>query len=132
MDKFTIGQLANETGVKAEIIRYYEKRGLIPNPPRRKSGYRIFSRSHLNKILFIKQTKELGFTLNEIIKLANMIEKVVSENDIHIFVESKIQEFDLHIKKLNKEKRLLQNLLRNCSKKRNISNCPLMKFSIHD
>lgn len=69
METLTIGQLAKNAGVNIETIRYYERRGLIPEPPRRESGYRQYSPEFVTRIQFIKRAQELGFSLNEIAEL---------------------------------------------------------------
>src|SRR5690625_6900488 len=69
MDKnahYKIGKAAELAGVNKETIRYYERRNLIPEPERMDSGYRLFSRRHVDQIRFIKRAQELGFTLSEI------------------------------------------------------------------
>ena len=66
MEKLTIGQLAKRAKVNLETIRYYERRGLIPEPPRSESGYRMYSRDAVARTEFIKRAQALGFSLREI------------------------------------------------------------------
>ena len=63
--KMTIGQVARQAGVGVETIRFYEREGIIDEPPRRDSGYRQYSQDVVKRILFIKRAKELGFSLKE-------------------------------------------------------------------
>jgi DNA-binding transcriptional MerR regulator len=63
---FTIGTLAQQAGVHIETIRYYERRGLLRDPPRSVAGYRQYSASDLWRLQFIARAKQLGFTLAEI------------------------------------------------------------------
>ncbi|MCA9645457.1 MAG: MerR family transcriptional regulator, partial [Myxococcales bacterium] len=65
----TIGELAKMCGVGVETIRYYERRGLIPDPRPRKVGYREFSNDDVRRVRFVKQAQGLGFTLKEIAEL---------------------------------------------------------------
>ncbi|MCH7939031.1 MAG: MerR family transcriptional regulator, partial [Candidatus Marinimicrobia bacterium] len=58
----TTSQLANSAGVNVETLRYYERRGLLPEPPRRASGYRQYSQDDVARLQFIKRAKDLGFT----------------------------------------------------------------------
>ncbi|MCH2448550.1 MAG: MerR family transcriptional regulator [Gracilimonas sp.] len=58
---FKIGEVAHRAQVNKETVRYYEKRGLIPEPNRHYSGYRIFTQRHIDQIRFIKRAQELGF-----------------------------------------------------------------------
>ncbi len=63
----TIGQLASEAGVGVETIRFYERRGLIADPPRRpSSGYRDYPQETVRRLKFIRRAKNLGFSLQEI------------------------------------------------------------------
>lgn len=62
----TIGKLADAAGVNIETVRYYERRGLLPEPPRSASGYRQYSDDDVWRLQFIARGKRLGFTLNEI------------------------------------------------------------------
>ncbi|MPY94460.1 MAG: MerR family transcriptional regulator, partial [Acidimicrobiia bacterium] len=60
---FTVGQLAREAGVNVETIRYYERRGLLPSPPRTHAGDRRYSEDDIWRLAFVRRAKDLGFTL---------------------------------------------------------------------
>lgn len=62
----TIGQLAAAAGVNRQTVRYYQRRGLIEQPPKPASGYRRYPRATLERIQFIKRAQGLGFSLEEI------------------------------------------------------------------
>lgn len=66
MGTFTIGKLAEAAGVHVETIRYYERRGLLAEPPRTAGGYRQYSADDLWRLQFVARGKRLGFTLTEI------------------------------------------------------------------
>lgn len=66
------GSLAAESGVHSETIRYYEKIELMPNPARSAGGHRIYDQSHLKRLFFIRRSRELGFTLQEIRELLEL------------------------------------------------------------
>ncbi len=61
-----IGKLAEAASVKVQTIRYYEQLGLLPEPVRTQSGYRLYSEAALKRLRFIKQAQALGFSLDEI------------------------------------------------------------------
>lgn len=63
---FTRGDLARATGCNIETIRYYEKTGLLPDPPRTNAGYRIYSAAHATRLRFILRARELGFSMEDI------------------------------------------------------------------
>jgi len=66
MEALTRGELAQQGRVNSETIRYYERRGLLPRPPRTPSGYRVFSSDAVRRVRFIKRAQGLGFSLKEI------------------------------------------------------------------
>ena len=70
MESLTIGQLAHEAGVHVETVRYYERRGLLRQPPRTPAGYRQYAAADLRRLQFIARAKQLGFTLSEVARLA--------------------------------------------------------------
>ena len=72
MDSLTIGQLARRAAVGVETIRFYERQGLLSEPPRRSSGYRDDPPETVARIVFIRRAKDLGFTLREIGELLDL------------------------------------------------------------
>ena len=64
--EFTIGELARLTGASVETIRYYERIGLMPRPPRTNGGRRTFREESLNTLNFIRRCRELGFCLDDV------------------------------------------------------------------
>lgn len=70
-----IGELAEQAAVNIQTVRFYERRGLLPEPPRRESGYRIYSSDDLHRLRFIRQAKALGFSLKEIAVILRMRER---------------------------------------------------------
>lgn len=70
----TIGALSKRAGVNIETIRYYERSGLMPEPPRSEGGHRLYSRDHLKRLAFIRRSRELGFSLEEIRALLRLVD----------------------------------------------------------
>ena len=68
----TRGDLARATGCNIETIRYYEKTGLLPDPPRTDAGYRIYSAAHATRLRFILRARELGFSMEDIRRLMGL------------------------------------------------------------
>jgi len=64
-----IGELAAQAGVKVQTILFYERRRLLPRPPRTGRGYRSYGDADLEQVRFIRQTQQLGFSLREIAAL---------------------------------------------------------------
>jgi len=77
-----IGELSTRTGVNIETIRYYERIGLIPAPPRKNGRQRIYDESHVRRLKFVRRSRELGFALDDIrtlLVLADRGEQACSE-----------------------------------------------------
>ena len=72
---FRIGALSRQSGVKIETIRYYERIGIMPPPPRSQSGYRLYESHHLRRISFIRKSRQLGFSLEEIRGLLALVDE---------------------------------------------------------
>lgn len=69
----TIGGLAHELGVSVDTVRYYERRGLLPEPERTDAGYRLYGDEDRWRLAFILRAKHLGFTLREIVGLLDQV-----------------------------------------------------------
>lgn len=126
----TRSQVAKAANVNIETIRYYERRGLISEPPRNDSGYRMFPKEVIQDIEFIKRAQDLGFTLEEIKDLlvaSNGDEEFHSE-EIHDFAAGKIEEIEKKIRDLNDMKFLLEGLVEKCPGSGVPKDqCPIMK-----
>ncbi|MGG3883356.1 MerR family transcriptional regulator [Brevibacillus panacihumi] len=110
MNGLTISQAAKEAGVHIETIRYYERRGLLPSPPRTNSGYRMLSVETVHDIRFIKRAQDLGFTLEEIKMLLSIYkaEDYFPIAEMHHFATEKISQIEEKIEQLNRFKSILE------------------------
>jgi len=80
----TIGEVARATGTQTETIRYYERIGLLPAPPRTAARYRIYHQSDVNRLAFVKRSRDLGFTIEEVrvlLALAQDVDRNCKEVD---------------------------------------------------
>jgi len=66
--------LARRTGCNLETIRYYEKIGMMPDPPRTASGYRVYDEGHVSRLRFILRARELGFAIEQIRGLLELVD----------------------------------------------------------
>ncbi len=91
-DTLSIGQLAERAGVGLDTLRYYERRGLLPKPPRTASGYRSFSPDTVHRVQFIRRAQALGFTLKEVEELlALQVDPSTTCGDVRERVEKKVE-----------------------------------------
>ena len=73
--EFTVGDLATRSGCKVETVRYYEKTGLMPDPPRTEGGHRIYSLDHLKRLFFIRRSRALGFPIEQVKELLRFVDE---------------------------------------------------------
>lgn len=126
--KMTIGQVARQAGVGVETVRFYERMGLIDEPPRPDSGYRQYSPGVVIRIQFIKRAKELGFSLKEIQEL--LILRVDPETtcaDMKRRTEAKITAIERKIEDLSRMKQALVKAVGLCSGDGPLSACPILE-----
>src|SRR5260370_11365997 len=111
----TIGRLAKQAGVNLETVRFYERRGLLPNPPRTASGYRLFPANAVRRLRFIRRAQELGFSLTEIGELFSLrVSRSTTSADIRTRAETKIADIEAKIRSLEALKKTLRKLTRDC------------------
>jgi MerR family mercuric resistance operon transcriptional regulator len=128
MEGLTTAKLANEGGVNVETIRYYERHGLLPKPPRTHSGYRIFSDDAVRRLHFIKHAQDLGFSLKEIKELLSLKVKPGSScGDVRRRAEAKIVDVDQKIQHLQEIKGALVELTSACSGQGPASRCTILQ-----
>ena len=127
MPKLTIGQLARQSNVNLETIRYYERRGLIPEPPRNESGYRQYGEHDLQRTQFIKRAQALGFTLKEISELLSLrVAPGTSCGQVKKRVQAKIADVEKRIIDLDQMRAALLRLSRQCMGRGPVSKCPIL------
>lgn len=128
MKSLTIGRLAREAGVNLETVRYYERRGLLPKPPRSASGYRLFPVEAARRLRFIRRAQELGFSLGEIRELLSLrVSATARSTDVRKRAEAKIADIDAKLRSLDSMKRTLRNLTNACEGCGPIAACPILE-----
>lgn len=115
MEFLTIGQVARQSNVGVETIRFYERQGLIPPPPRRSSGYRSYTQEVILRIRFIRRAKELGFTLPEIGELLSLRDKQGACGSVRQLLQRKQIEVQEKLQTLDKINASLGRLLERCA-----------------
>jgi Hg(II)-responsive transcriptional regulator len=122
------GEVANQAGVNVETLRYYERRGLLPEPLRQESGYRAYDADTVGTVRFIKRAQELGFNLAEVDVLLQLAAggpencEVVQE-----LADRKIEELEARIATLGAMRDSLQRLVATCARPRPERECPLLQ-----
>lgn len=108
-----IGEAAKRAKTSIHTIRYYEKMGLLAGPARSGGGFRLYGEDTVQRLLFIQKAKELGLTLEEILKITCCGEKGLEpccDMTVKLF-SRKIDEFEAKIAELQKMKKKLKTVL---------------------
>src|SRR5258707_12418151 len=123
-----MGHLAKESGVNLKTVRYYERRGLRPNPPRSASGYRLFPIEAAQRLRFIQRAKELGFSLKEIGELLSLrVSPTTTRARIRAKAEAKITDIRSKIRSLESMEKTLLKLTKSCTGCGPIAKCPILE-----
>jgi MerR family mercuric resistance operon transcriptional regulator len=128
MQALTIGKVAKAAGVGVETIRFYEREGLLPEPPRRPSGYRAYDGEAVRRIRFIAGAKRLGFALREIAELLDL--RVAGGRSCAVVrarALAKLQEMEQRIAALLRMKRALARLAAACEGEGPTAACPILE-----
>jgi Hg(II)-responsive transcriptional regulator len=128
MTALRTGDLARLANVNVETLRFYERQGLLPVPPRRASGYREYPPEAVELVRFIRRAQELGFTLREIKELLALREVPRATcGDVVVLARRKVAEIDAKINDLSAMRAALVRLLQGCSGTAPIAQCPIIE-----
>ncbi len=109
----TIGQAARELGLNPRTIRYYESIGLIPEPPRSRSGYRLYRQEDLERLAFILRARALDLTLEDIREILAFRERGEAPcRYVAGLIDEKIAQVEAKIEALRLLRRELEGLSR--------------------
>jgi len=110
-----IGEAAKKAGVNPKFIRHYETRDVIPQALRTDSGYRTYTESDVHILIFVRQARDLGFSLPEIKKLVSLWKnKSRKSKDVKTMAAKHINALDIKIRELENIKRSLETLAACC------------------
>lgn len=123
----TIGQVADAADVNVETIRYYERRGLIPEPERSRSGYRQYTPAAIRRLRFVKRAQALGFTLSEIGDLLELrADPGRSCEQVEAEASRAMERIDRKIAELRRMRSALAPLRQACRERPSSDECPLL------
>lgn len=125
-DQFPIGALSAATGVNIETIRYYEKIGLMPAPPRNEGRQRVYDASHLKRLTFIRRGRELGFSLDQIRELLGLVRgHDLTCAGVKTMTDAHVTDIRRKVKDLKKLERVLTDLSAQCCGDA-VPDCPIL------
>ena len=123
----TISPLARQAGVGIDTVRYYERMGLLPEPPRRASGYRVYPTETLQRLQFIRRAKTLGFSLEEIKELLELSSRSGSGvGAVKASAAAKLQDVEERIAELERMRDGLRQLVDACPGHGAPQDCPIL------
>lgn len=120
----TIGQTAKKLRINVETIRFYERRGLIAQPPKPATGFRHYPQKTIERIGFIRRAQELGFTLNEIAGLLTLNDQPCSQ--VEELTEQKLREIRRKLNDLRRLEQALTVILTECRSNADKQHCPVI------
>jgi MerR family mercuric resistance operon transcriptional regulator len=123
---FHIGGLSARTGVNIETIRYYERIGVVPAPPRTEGRQRVYDQDHLKRLTFIRRGRELGFSLDEIRELLGLVRgHGLTCAEVKAMTEEHVAGIRAKVRDLKKLERVLNELAAQCHGKE-VPDCPVL------
>ena len=126
--EISVGQIAQQAGCKVETVRYCEKTGLKPEPPRSVGGHRVYSIEHVKRLNFIRRSRELGFSIEKIRELLSYIDEPDHYcGEVKGLAMLHAREVQQKIDDLERLKVALNTMVSQCSGKANsIADCPII------
>jgi MerR family copper efflux transcriptional regulator len=122
-----IGQAARQSGLSAKMIRYYESIGLLKPAHRSDSGYRLYQADDLHTLAFIKRSRDLGFSLEEVARLLTLWQdRHRASADVKALAHQHIEDLNRRIEELSGLRDTLQHLVSNCQGD-DRPDCPILK-----
>lgn len=123
--RFPIGRLSASSGVNIETIRYYERIKLLVAPPRTPGGRRLYSEDDLRALVFIRRSRELGFSLEEIRALMRLATQGGSCRQVRDIAVPRLADIRARLRDLREMERVLEAAVSRCSG-RDVPECPLL------
>ena len=127
----TIGKLADAAGVNIETIRYYQRRGLLDEPPKPLGGHRRYSAEQAKRVRFIKRAQGLGFTLDEVSALLTL-DATCGCAETRTLADRKRMLIEQKIAYLAAMHQVLDDLIRQCDAGGGTEQCPIIDVLARD
>jgi MerR family mercuric resistance operon transcriptional regulator len=124
---YPIGEMSKRSGVNIETIRYYERIGIMPKPDRTAGGNRQYNHDQLKRLSFIKTSRDLGFSIDEIRALLEMVDRQdFTCGEVHALTVAHLASVREKIKGLRKLEGALSGMAAECSQG-DVPDCPIIE-----
>ena len=122
-----IGELAERAAVKVDTVRYYEKAGLLPLPPRRHNGYRDYGAGHLERLAFIRHCRALDMPLDDVRQLLDLLAHPNADcQDANRLVDEQLARVQERLSDLHALEQQLLSLRTQCTSKTSSAECGIL------
>ena len=129
--KPTIGRVARQTGCKVQTIRYYEEIGLLPAPERSNGNQRLYTQAHVDRLLFIRHARELGFSIDavrDLLALSDHPDRSCQQADL--LARAQVADITSRIERLETLRRELNRMIAACAGD-TVADCRILS-ALHD
>ncbi len=125
---YSVGQLAKQADCKVETVHYYERTGLMPEPPRTEGGHRIYALSDVKRLNFIRRCRKLGFSIEQIKELLGFIDEPDHYcGEVKAMALQQAEVVQQKIDDLDRLKQALYEMVAQCKGgSYSIDNCPII------
>jgi MerR family transcriptional regulator, mercuric resistance operon regulatory protein len=124
--RLTIGALSEHTEVNVETIRYYERIGILPEPPRSAGGHRLYANEHKQRLVFIRRSRALGFSLRQVRVLLGLSNgRRMTCAKVKSMTEQHIADIRRRVKDLKRLERVLRDMAAQCQGEERLD-CPIL------
>jgi Cu(I)-responsive transcriptional regulator len=132
MDYMSIGDAAKASGVSAKMIRHYEQVGLFPEADRTEAGYRQYTNKEVHTLGFIRQARDLGFSIEQIRELLGLwLNRRRPSRQVKALAQAHIEELDQKLRELQSMKATLEHLV-HCCHGDDRPDCPILENLAHE
>lgn len=121
-----IGELSQKTGVNIETIRYYERVGVLPKPPRSEGGHRVYDEVHQKRLNFVCRARELGFALKDVRALLTLVDGGdYTCDEVRDMTLGHLRAVKRRAADLRRMERVLRNMITECEGGQ-VPDCPIL------
>ena len=123
-----IGELAKQTDIKVDTVRYYEKAGLLPSPARRPNGYRDYEDQHVERLVFIRHCRALGMSLADVRHLLEFVAHPDADcTAVDYLIDDQLARVQARIASLRRLEQQLHALRTQCSTQKTAGECGILQ-----